>query len=70
MDLEFAPLITIDEAAVILRVKKARAYELARQGVLPVVRLGRQVRVDPRRLHAFLHAGGAAEIPTTTREAA
>jgi excisionase family DNA binding protein len=58
MDLEFAPLITVDEAAVILRVKRARAYELARQGVIPVVRLGRQVRVDPRRLQAFSKPAG------------
>lgn len=53
-------LLTIDEVAGILNVKVARAYELARTGLLPTVRLGRQVRVEERRLIAWIEAGGAA----------
>ena len=39
-------LLTMDEVAVILGVSRGRAYELGRHGILPVVRLGRQVRVE------------------------
>ena len=52
-------LLRIPEVAEILSVKRARAYELVRVGILPVVRLGRQLRVDPERLDEFLRAGGA-----------
>ena len=53
-------LLTIDEVAGILNVKVARAYELARTGLLPTVKLGRQVRIEERRLIAWIEAGGAA----------
>jgi hypothetical protein len=37
----------------------ARVYELARRGVLPgVVRVGRQVRFDLKRILAFIDSGG------------
>jgi len=52
-------LMTIEQVAAILNVKTTRAYELARTGVLPTVRLGRQVRVDERRLLAWIESGGA-----------
>lgn len=52
-------LLTIDEVAGILNVKVTRAYELARTGLIPTVRLGRQVRVDERRLIAWIEEGGA-----------
>ncbi len=53
-------LLRIEDVAEILDVSMGRAYELARAGVLPVVRLGRQLRVDPRSLEAFLQGGGEA----------
>lgn len=52
-------LLTVPEVAPILRVSEARAYELARDGLLPVVRLGRQVRVDPDVLAEWIRQGGA-----------
>jgi excisionase family DNA binding protein len=52
-------LLTIKEVAEVLRVPLPRAYELAREGVLPIVRLGRQVRIDPIRLEEFVNTGGA-----------
>ena len=53
------PLLTIAEVASILRVRTTRAYAIARQGLLPgVVRIGRQVRVDPSELVKFVCAGG------------
>ena len=51
-------LLRIDDVAELLDVSRARAYELVREGLLPVVRLGRQVRVDPNKLEAWLDAGG------------
>jgi excisionase family DNA binding protein len=60
-------LLRIEEVADILDVNRYRAYELARTGVLPVVRLGRQIRVDPARLAAWIEAGGA---PAADKDAA
>jgi excisionase family DNA binding protein len=51
-------LLTIPEVSDLLRVPPARAYELARQGVLPVVRLGRQVRVSEPALQRWIEDGG------------
>src|SRR2546422_108199 len=38
-------LLTIPEAAAFLAIRKGFCYELARRGVLPIVRLGKKVRV-------------------------
>lgn len=43
-----------------LDVTEARAYELAKLGLLPCVRLGRQVRFRPEDVEAFIKKGGAA----------
>jgi len=52
--------LTLKEAAMKLKVSYARAAELARAGLIPVVRLGRQVRVDAERLREFRRSGGQA----------
>ena len=51
-------LLTIPEVARVLHVRTERAYQLARDGVLPVVRLGRQVRVNGRALDDWVAQGG------------
>ncbi len=51
-------LLTADETAAILNVRKHRVYELARTGVLPAVRLGRQLRFDEHRLREWIERGG------------
>ena len=51
-------LLTIPEVARVLRVPIPRAYELARQGLLPVVLLGRQVRVEQGALREWIDNGG------------
>jgi len=52
-------LWTLHELATFLRVKYARAAELARTNQIPgVVRLGRQIRIDPGPLMAFVAEGG------------
>ena len=55
-----ANLLSLAEAAKCLRVSYARATDLARHGVIPVVRLGRQVRVNPTDLQSFISNGGKA----------
>ncbi|MGG0848819.1 helix-turn-helix domain-containing protein [Peribacillus simplex] len=52
-------LLTVPEVAVILNVSEERAYSLARSRLLPIVKLGRQVRVDERKLNEWIEQGGA-----------
>ena len=53
-------LLTLEQAARVLCVKYARAAELARDGMIPVVRLSRQILVDPDQLRGFIENGGRA----------
>ncbi len=53
-------LLTLAQTALALNVSYARAAELARLGVLPVVRLGRQIRVDPTAIDELIKSGGKA----------
>lgn len=61
-------LLRIDDVAEMLGVSRARCYELARKGLLPTIRLARQLRIDPARLDAWLAAGGSP-LPGGWREA-
>ena len=48
-------LLTVPDVARVLKVSRPRAYELARQGMLPSVRIGqKQVRVRRRDLTEYL----------------
>lgn len=52
-------LKTVPEVAERLGIRLHRAYELIRENRLPgVVRLGRQIRVDPNALEDFITGGG------------
>ena len=51
-------LLSATEAARRLGVTKARFYELVRRGMVPAVRIGRQIRVDSAALEAWISAGG------------
>ena len=62
-------LLRIPEVARVLNISNARAYELARRDLLPVVRLGRQLRVDPEALAERLKAGGRG-LPSRVEERA
>jgi excisionase family DNA binding protein len=63
-------LLTPREAAAVLQVSRYRIYELARLGVLPgVIRLGRQLRIDPRKLDLFIDEGGKSLPGGWRREA-
>ena len=55
-------MLTAKEVAVLLRLPLARVYELTRQNVIPVVRLGRrQVRYDAQALTEWARRGGVAK---------
>jgi excisionase family DNA binding protein len=45
-----------------LGIGRDRAYQLAREGVVPVVRIGRQIRIDPDALEAWIQSGGTAAV--------
>jgi excisionase family DNA binding protein len=51
-------LLTATEVAQLLRLSEGRVYELARLAILPVVRVGRQVRFDARKLIDWIDQGG------------
>ena len=60
-------LLTVRDAAVVLRLPRGRVYELCRSGVIPHVRLCRQIRIDPVRLRSFLDGGGRSFPGTVNR---
>ncbi|GMA49223.1 hypothetical protein GCM10025857_05800 [Alicyclobacillus contaminans] len=62
-------LLTMTEVAEICGVSVSRVYELAREGLIPVVRLGRQLRVDPEQLERWIQTGGKAYPGGWRREA-
>lgn len=62
-------LLTIPEVARQLRVSPGRAYHLARSRLIPTVRLGRQVRVDPEQLAAWIASGGDSATTIAGRAA-
>jgi excisionase family DNA binding protein len=49
-------LLTIDEAAQMLGLSRSKTYTMASTGALPVVRLGRSVRVPVDALHRWINA--------------
>lgn len=51
-------LLRLPEVARLLDLKEDRVYALAREGIIPVVRIGRQLRVDPDALDEWIHNGG------------
>ena len=53
-------LLRLPEVAEILDLKEDRVYALAREGILPVVHVGRQLRVDPDKLSEWIDNGGKA----------
>jgi excisionase family DNA binding protein len=52
-------LLTLTEVSQKLAVTYPRVTDLVRRGVLPgVVRIGRQIRVNPEQLNEFIATGG------------
>jgi excisionase family DNA binding protein len=48
-------LLTLTEAAELLRVSRATAYRLVSAGELPALRVGHGLRVDRAELHQYLY---------------
>jgi excisionase family DNA binding protein len=68
-DAERAPSITrrtysVEEAAVILGLSRASAYNYARSGILPVIRLGKRLIVPAAAIERMLTATGADYLVT------
>lgn len=51
-------LVSANEVAITLNVRKGRVYDLAREGILPSVRLGRQIRFSRRAIDEWVARGG------------
>jgi len=47
-------VLTVEEAGKVLRIGRGAAYEAARRGDLPAVRIGRSLRIPRRALEAML----------------
>jgi excisionase family DNA binding protein len=47
-------VLTVEEAARVLRIGRTAAYEAARRGEIPTIRVGRSLRVPRQRLEAML----------------
>ena len=54
-------LLRIPEVARMLGIARSLAYEMARDGRLPVVHIGKAVRVPRRRLEAWIEERAEAE---------
>lgn len=59
-------LLKVPEVAQHLGVSDRRTRELVRKGILPSVRLGRQVRIDEDTLHQWIRGGGRGLRPRPT----
>ncbi|WP_029423471.1 helix-turn-helix domain-containing protein [Alicyclobacillus macrosporangiidus] len=53
-------LLTAQEVSKILGFKEHAVYRMAREGILPVVHIGRSIRFDPEKLRAWIDGGGKA----------
>lgn len=51
-------LLRASEVAKVLNVTEVRVYSMAREGLLPVVKLGRHIRVDQDKLNEWIERGG------------
>lgn len=72
MNAPIEPLLTVPEAAAVLRISRTGMYRLLASGVLPVVRLVGCVRIRPADLAALIdestqqtHSGGEARDDST-----
>ena len=53
--------VSVEEAAVMLGISRAKAYECARQGELPALRFGRRIVVPLAELTRLLGSVGAED---------
>jgi putative molybdopterin biosynthesis protein len=53
-------LLTVEEMAPLLGLTAARLYEIARQKLIPHVRIGRQVKLSAAKCEEWVESGGTA----------
>ncbi len=53
-------LLTVEQVVDWLKLDRQRVYDLARQGIIPSVRLGRQLRFSEQQISDFIESGGKA----------
>lgn len=56
-------LLTVREAAALLRISRNNVYALARQHRLPHVRVGRTIRIPSARLRAWIDGEAGLPLP-------
>ena len=56
-------LLTVDEAAALLRISSNSAYALVRQHRLPHVRVGRTIRIPSARLREWIDREAGTPLP-------
>jgi excisionase family DNA binding protein len=56
-------VLTVEEAAQVLRIGRGAAYEGVRAGEIPAVRIGRTIRVPRSRLLALIDGDALEESP-------
>ena len=56
-------LLTAQEAADLLKVKKATVYEMVKRGQIPAVKIGKQVRIARGDLERMLTPPGQSAAP-------
>ena len=55
MDLDQLPLLlTVEEAAVVMRISRTGAYNAVAEGAVPAIRIGRTIRIPRDRLAEML----------------
>lgn len=54
------PVITVPEAGLILGISRTTAFEAARRGEIPTIRVGRSLKVPTAKLRAILGMENAA----------
>lgn len=57
------PVLTVEEAAKVLRVSRGSAYESVRAGGIPSIRIGRTIRVPRHALLSMLGEPAAESYP-------
>lgn len=63
-------VLTVEEAAAELRIGRTAAYDAVRRGDLPVVRIGRTIRVPRHRLQALLNGESPVGEPGSREDTA
>lgn len=53
-----SPVLTVEEAAVLLRLSRGTAYEAVKRGDIPTLRIGRRLLVPRAALLRLLEAAG------------